>query len=312
MIDLHKLHHFVVLVRTGSFVRAAETLHMSQPALTRSLQALERQYRVQLVDRTPTGVVATATGRTLMDVAEELLQLAGIVEQNLAAESAGVRGAVRFGIGPNVGSVVLPRLLRTMARRYPEVSLRVSVATVKSMVTQLTDGEIDFVIGGGDLRPQVERLTVEPLYLSRPGFDVRDDHPLVALQPVRLERLAGYPLLGPTAWNETLALAGTPAQREWLHATIELDNHEILVRTAKSTDAVCITTAQHAVGDGLVRLVIQDADALPIGGPVSLFLLRDRSLAPQAQLVIQLIRNIVKSRSANLTVTDGSPGIPDL
>ena len=78
MLDLYKLQHFVVVARTGSFRQAAEQLHLSQPALSRSIQALERRYGVTLLDRSRTGVHLTTVGQQLLarahQIGEDVLQ----------------------------------------------------------------------------------------------------------------------------------------------------------------------------------------------------------------------------------------------
>jgi DNA-binding transcriptional LysR family regulator len=87
VLDLYKLQYFVVVAKTGSFRQAAEQLHLSQPALSRSIQALERRYGVMLLDRSRTGVYLTAVGQQLLARAEELIYNAETLEHIVGSAS---------------------------------------------------------------------------------------------------------------------------------------------------------------------------------------------------------------------------------
>lgn len=93
--DLRRLQHFVTIARLRSYHRAAEHLHLSQPALSRSIQALEAQYQVRLFDRGRGGIELTSIGAQLLKRAEDLLHNAGSMEELLrgAAEGSMARSA---------------------------------------------------------------------------------------------------------------------------------------------------------------------------------------------------------------------------
>lgn len=294
MLDLHKLHHFVVLAHTGSFIKAAEALHLSQPALSRSIQALERQYRVTLFDRSRTGAVLTPVGKQLLARAEDLLFNATALEQALEGAAAGVNGLVRFGIGPSAADLIVPRLLEVVLAKYPDIRVNVVIGSVASMMRQLLDTEIDFFIG---LRtPHIsERVGVEPLWVSGPAFLVRPEHPLLATTPVPLEALRSYPRIGPTAWNKTLAHTVPEEARSWLNATIELDNFELAAKTAATTDAILVASDIHEVAH-LTPLPIDTATQPLRRAVVGLYRIQSRTMSPTTATVVHLIRHIAWER----------------
>src|SRR5262245_51922967 len=112
MIDLRSLRYLVALARRLNFARAAEDLGLSQPALTRTIQNLERRFGVRLFDRDRSGVRLTAEGRTMIDAAAVLLANAEDLEKLWERTAKGREGVVRFGMAPLPAHALLaPTLL---------------------------------------------------------------------------------------------------------------------------------------------------------------------------------------------------------
>ncbi|MGW1547241.1 LysR family transcriptional regulator [Streptomyces sp. NPDC002346] len=294
MIDLHKLEHFVAVAKTESFVQAAERLHLSQSALSRSIQALERYCGVALFDRSRSGVYLTATGRQVLAQAEDLLFNAQSLERVLGAAASGIGGNVSFGIGPNSAFSLLPKLLPRLFRDYPKVQVKVVIGSVGTMLQNLSDGEIEFFVGLVDPLHASERISVEELTDAGPGFFVRPEHPLLGAGPVRLRALQDYPRLSGTAWNETLhSLA--PDCRDWVRATVEVDNFELLLGIAVQTDAIVIST-EGAEVPSLVELDVDSSDTLPGRSRIGIYALHGRTLSPASTTVASILREAASSR----------------
>ena len=96
--DIRSLRHFATLVRRGSFVSAAEELHITQPALSRSIRALEADVGQKLIVRHRNGCVPSPAGEMLLYDAEGILERAAMMRHNLHAFAKGHLGHLRFGI----------------------------------------------------------------------------------------------------------------------------------------------------------------------------------------------------------------------
>lgn len=242
MIDLYKLHHFVVLVRSGSYVQAAQRLALSQPALSRSIQSLERRIGARLLYRSKAGLTLTAIGEAFYTQAEQLLLRAENLEDNVKLMLRGAKGEVRFGIAPAAASVFLRRLLPWVQEHYPDVRVHVTIAALDEMRAQLIERKLDFFVARerADIASD-QRIAVSTLGTTAPMFFVRHDHPLLALPAITIEELSGYPIASGTAWNEYLRQMGTRDLQK-LAAAIELDNYELLAELAATSDIILVAS----------------------------------------------------------------------
>src|SRR5262245_23923847 len=113
--DLRKLRHMLVLTEELNFVRAAARLHLTQPALSRSIRALEEELNCQLFDRDPQGVRVTPVGQQVATRARQLLLDAGSLQQEVDMLLRREFGNVRLGAGPLALASLLPSVLAEMA-----------------------------------------------------------------------------------------------------------------------------------------------------------------------------------------------------
>ena len=124
-ISLRQLHYLVAVADAGSFSAAAERTHVAQPALSRQLALLEAQVGLRLLDRSRKGVVLTEGGVRLYDLARSMLERLGSVQLELRASETRPAGVVKVALPPSVASMLVPKVLRELESRYPEVILRV-------------------------------------------------------------------------------------------------------------------------------------------------------------------------------------------
>ena len=151
MIDLRQMRHAVVLARSGSYVAAAQTLAITQPALTRSIQAIEAHYDLRLFDRGRSGAVLTDAGQEFVARAQLLLQDAQMLDEGMQEQRTGISGEVRFGLGPLIASAALPKTMPAVLAAYPAIELRITVAGGAALLEQLAANEIQFAICSHEL-----------------------------------------------------------------------------------------------------------------------------------------------------------------
>jgi DNA-binding transcriptional LysR family regulator len=140
--ESRNLETLLWVVRLGSISAAAERLHMSQPAITRRIQELERDLKTRLFERRGIRVVPTATAQALVQNAERVLaEIAAM--RSTAADRTTVRGKLRIGIAELIGLTWFDRLLARIEDEYPEVTTDIDVDLSASLVDRVLRRELD-------------------------------------------------------------------------------------------------------------------------------------------------------------------------
>lgn len=193
-IELRPLRHFVTLVELGSFGRAAAALQLSQPALSRSIQALERQLGTAVVFRASTGVVPTDFGRVLLQRARGLLQLADELDRDVLFTSTLQSGHVGIGAGPYPAETIFVAALTRFVSAYPMVKVRLHVRAWDELLTRLRSRELDFFVAAISTFQREADLEIEALAEHPMHFVARSGHPLAGRINVTARDAAAYPI----------------------------------------------------------------------------------------------------------------------
>ncbi len=176
-LHLQQLAYLREVARQGSLTRAAEALHVSQPALSQALAELERRLGLALFEKAGRGRRPTAAGRELIAFAEEALALAEALEQRLDAYRGGEAGPLSVGMIDAASLYVLPDVVRRFRGEHPGVELKLTVATSEELLARLRAFALDlaFVVGPAEA-PDLHAVEVlrEPLYLYAPAGDLLD------------------------------------------------------------------------------------------------------------------------------------------
>lgn len=179
MLQLRSLNHFVTLSRRLNFARAAEDLGLSQSALTRSIQALERQLGMRLFDRDRAGVSLTPQGRQAAERATVLLAEAGDLERQLVLSANAEAGRVRFGMAPMPARALLPAVISHRLKVAPDVTNEVVVRDLDALWTLLLAGDIEFFLSNEGAVPDSPLARAETLGHFPISLIVRAGHPLL-------------------------------------------------------------------------------------------------------------------------------------
>lgn len=189
--NLRALRYFVAIADAGSLTAAAAAISIAQPALTRQLRELEADLGVQLLQRTPRGVLLTPSGVTLYESAQRMLAEATRVREHLARPQDPTVATVVLGASPTLARVLLPNLFESCHRSLAGVQLRAREAFTPALLDWLERGMVDMAIV---TNPEAGRpLTLHPL-LGEPFALV--SHKSLHLEPVvSVSQLARIPLL---------------------------------------------------------------------------------------------------------------------
>jgi DNA-binding transcriptional LysR family regulator len=164
-INLDQITAFLAVVRLGGVRKAADTLNLTQPAVTSRIKNLEESVSKALFDRTSGGLRLTKDGEILLKYAERFEQLAELVEKNVV-DPSGVEGHLRIGASETITQCWLPDFVTQLHRRFPSLEVELNVDISVNLRRSLLDREIDlaFLLG------PISDHTVDSLDL--PGFDL--------------------------------------------------------------------------------------------------------------------------------------------
>lgn len=258
---LVQLRHLISLAQSGSFTRSAEALFLTQPALSRSIRALEDELGQPLFDRvgrrsvlTPFGVEALRRARQLVFDADEL---AGSGRQMRAGRS----GTVRIGLGSGPGAMLMTPLLLTMAKSHPAIHLDIARGHTDVLTRRLRERELDaLVVDARSLSPAAD-LRVASLVEMRGAFMVRDGHPLTRWKgTLRFDALRQFPIASTPLSDEvarTLVERYGPAAHPTECVTLRCEEIPSLVEVVRRSDAVLL--AIRAAAPDLVELPLKPA-----------------------------------------------------
>ena len=130
MTDLRRLQYFVAVARERNFTRAAEQLHIAQPALSRQVRLLEQELGVELLHRTTHAFELTEAGAFLLERGPAVLAAAEELWRSARTYGSGERGSVVIAYGASASYETAPKLLEALASRHPEVRIATSVLPV--------------------------------------------------------------------------------------------------------------------------------------------------------------------------------------
>ena len=146
--DLHKIQLFVTVARLGSFTRAAEQLHMTQPTVSQQIAVLEQVLGTPLIERSTRSLRLTDAGQALFDYGEKLLALADETV-NAVQVAAGIAvETLKLGVGPTLATYLLPDVLARYRDRYPNNRIRLTVGNTTELLDKLTRGDVDLGLVG--------------------------------------------------------------------------------------------------------------------------------------------------------------------
>jgi LysR family nitrogen assimilation transcriptional regulator len=144
--ELETLRLLVIIADQASFTRAAAKTGLTQSALSRHVQRLEREFSTRLLYRDGRGVKLTEPGLTLVETARQIVQSIDGMKEEFLAQPARFRGTVTLGLPPSLGAAISAAIVRAFTGQYPEARLRVVVAFSGALAEWLEAGRIDVAV----------------------------------------------------------------------------------------------------------------------------------------------------------------------
>lgn len=297
MLDIKRLGHVVALADECHFARAAERVHLSQPAFSRSIQAIEAELGLRLFDRAAGQVRPTPAGTFLIERARRLLSDARALQREATLYRDGALGDTAFGAGPFPATTLLPRVVAALRQQHPGVGLRLELGNWELLLQRLLAEDIEFFIADRRDLPADPQIRITPLGRQPVHLYVRSGHPLAGRtcrfsevwrhgigatrMPSAVKALIGRLLTLPTGQAPVLA--------------VECDDMHLLRRLALDSDTVIAssdtTLREELAATTLVRLEVSD---LPdIYADMGLVELANRTPSPMAHRAMEGVRAAV-------------------
>lgn len=286
MLELRSLRHLVVLARRLNYVRAADELGITQPALSRSIQALERQLDVRLFDRDRGGVSLTPQGRLIAERGRLLLLDAEDIEHHSRMYAQGESGSIRFGMAPMPARALLRPVLSEQLNLMPAVTHEVIVRDVEELWGMLVVGEIEFFVCPDRPLHDISQAQVENLGEFPLSLIVRAGHPLLTDAPPEMR----FPLVR-SSW--TGMSVPNEIQDRILGKPNIVEDFSVLAGLASATDALWLSSAYaipEEIGNGTLVELFRARQRINVG----LYSLKRRSRSPLATAMTAAMRRCVE------------------
>lgn len=193
-IRLRHLHTFVAVAQQGTLGRAAETLNLSQPALSKTLNELEQLTGTRLLDRGRLGAQLTLVGEQFLTHAIRVLDALNTAGQSLNYQPEQNNAVIRIGALPTAALGILPEVIGQVHKLQPDLTLQVATTNNPMLLAGLKSGELDVGIGRMSDPEMMSGLNYEMLFLESLKLVVRPDHPLLQTT-ITLSRVLEWPVV---------------------------------------------------------------------------------------------------------------------
>jgi DNA-binding transcriptional LysR family regulator len=245
-LELRQLRHLIALAEHGSLGRAAIALHMTQPALSRSLKQIEWEAGKVLFERSSTGVTPTDHGHLLLRRARELVRAAEAMDAELLMRRVSGSSQLNIGAGPYPGETVVPVAVARFTQSNPLTGVRlVGSGDWDDLLRRLRARELDLVVAEFSTFTDQHDLDLEPLQRHQGYFMARPGHPLAGKADLDPEQTFAYPFvagsrLPPRALHPMLSarLPSVPRQPGRPFPAIECTSLAVAKQIVAASDAI--------------------------------------------------------------------------
>jgi len=284
--DIAALKAFVAVAESGSFSRAAETVFLTQPAISKRIAALEAELGTNLFDRIGRKVQLTEAGKALLDRAHTILMEVEDARRSITNLSGEIGGTLAMAASHHIGLHRLPNALKAYNQRYPEVQLDLKFMDSEGACEAIEHGDLELGVvtlpehASADLRTR--KIWDDPLEIV-----VGIDHPLAKEKTIKPITLLNYPAIlpGPGTITRELILNALASVRDGIDIGMATNYMEVLKMLA------AIGLGWSALPHTLIdeNLHILKVEGVKIERQLGIVLHRERSLSNAARAMMNII-----------------------
>ena len=301
-IKFRHLQCFLAVTQFGSVQRAADSLSITQPAVSKTIGELESILGIRLFERGRRGAAPTREGRLFAPHAAACVGALREGVDELSRHGVDLPGTVALGVLPTVAPALLPPTLAAFRAHWPDVSVRVWTGSNSQLLERLKSADTDLVIGRLSEPEGMQGMTFEQLYREPLTVVVRHDHPLVHESNITASVLARFPVIVPpfgTLIRQSAESVLTAFGAQALSSLIETLSVSLGRALALHNDAVWFVPASVVEHD--IELKLLARLPMPFAGadePIGLILRHDRARSPALDSLIDAIREAGRQREA--------------
>lgn len=187
---LQQLRILKAIATEKNFTKAAATLYISQPSLSKQIKILETNLETLLINRERNKVSLTENGQVLLQYSERILALCEESCRALIDLKNGERGNLTVGASQTIGTYLMPRILALFAQNYPQIDLKVQVNSSRIIAKHIIDREVDIAVVGGEISDNLKRnLTIQPFVSDELSLILSKAHPFAKKKKIPKEDL---------------------------------------------------------------------------------------------------------------------------
>lgn len=277
-LNLHLLRLFMTVAEQGSFSRAAQAAHISQPAVSKGIQELEKQVGLSLLERGARGVRLTEAGTRLQEHARAIFAAEDAAEEELRAFRGVSGGSLRIGASLTIANYYLPPILARFHEKYPQLNLHLTSQNTETIAALLLDYKLDVALVEGPVHH--ERIEVRYWRNDRLVVVAAAEHPLAQQGPLDAADLNDvlWVVREPGSGTREVVEAALQARHlHWSH-TLEINSTAAIKQTVASGLGLAMVSL-HAAADqiALGKLRVLPVADLEVTRPLSLLQLKNRA-----------------------------------
>lgn len=236
------LRVFTAVCKTMSMTKAAQTLYISQPAVSQTITELEEYYGVRLFDRMSNKLYLTDAGKRLLPLAEEAMTLQARIEKTMGSFQQ--ENNIRLGATITIGTYLLPQVVKTVKNENPHINVQTVVDNTAAVEEKLLCSDLDIGLVEGEITST--QLVTEPFYEDELVIVCAPNHPLAHREHVRVRELQGHSFI--------LREEGSGSRLLFANRMREKGITYHIVGVLSNTEAI-LNSAQQGLGLGVVSRV---------------------------------------------------------
>ncbi|GAA5233513.1 LysR family transcriptional regulator [Verticiella sediminum] len=254
--ELRDLKYFEQVARLGHFGRAAEAVHRTQPAVSKSVQRLEAEFGTALFAREDGRLALTAAGQALMRHAQDILKSLDATRRDVTAVASGVAGHVRLGVSATAAEFLLPVLTERLLPAYPDITIEIELGMNDYLAGALTRRELDLVLA--PYTQTAEACDFAQIAIDHVVVVASREHPLFRQPAIAMQDLQAYRWVLPSKSGATRKWLEQAFERRGLKrpvAQIESNAISLIPRLISSTTLLSFITRRNLHMEQLAKSV---------------------------------------------------------
>jgi len=318
--QIDQLIHLLTLEKEKNFGRASRAVHLTQPALTKSIKRLEEHFEVQIFDRLPRGVYPTPQGKLVIEWARSVLSMRKLLFRDLNYLAGLSKGTLTIGAGPYVADAVIGPFVGAFIKEHPEMEVKILNRPWYELEGMLLSHAVDLYIGYVaelDFPDEIEILakrTESIMWFCRAG------HPLLAKKTVSRQDIASFPFATPSVSEgdekiyrasgfagefervliDYFDLSIKSGGREHFPVSVQCDDFETLRKVVLTSDAISFLPGSAVLNELEEKRFVRLPFSVPgLGGILGIAALKRRTLSPSAAAFAEIFKDALEGMGGN-------------